>query len=82
MAAKLLQLTISQVDGPVFSGLVQYAIVPGTEGEMTILADHVALISVLKKGMIEVMLENGTKETFKIESGTIEISKNSASILI
>ena len=80
--AKLLQLTISKVDAPVFDGLVISVTVPGTEGEMTILADHTALISVLKAGTINVKLESGTVENYPVENGTLEISNNHVTILI
>jgi F-type H+-transporting ATPase subunit epsilon len=80
--AKLLKLTISKVDAPVFDGDVVSVIVPGTEGEMTILADHTALISVLKAGVITVLTEGGAKESFETVGGTLEISNNHATVLI
>lgn len=79
---KLLQLTISKVDAPVFDGAVVSVTVPGTEGEMTILADHEALISVLKAGIVTVRPEVGDEQTFSIDQGTIEISHNHATVLI
>jgi F-type H+-transporting ATPase subunit epsilon len=80
--AKLLKLTISKVDAPVFDGDVVSVTVPGTEGEMTILADHTALISVLKAGVITVQTEGGAKESFESAGGTLEISNNHATVLI
>ena len=56
--------------------------VPGTEGEMTILADHTALITVLKAGVITVVAEGGAKQTFETSGGTLEISNNHATVLI
>jgi F-type H+-transporting ATPase subunit epsilon len=79
---KLLKLTISQVDAPVFDGEVLSVTLPGTEGEMTILADHEAMISVLKQGMITVKMENGEVMTQEVSSGTLEMSNNHATILI
>ena len=79
---KLLHLTISKVDAPVFDGPVASVTVPGTEGEMTILADHEALISVLRAGIVTVRPEAGDVQTFDIEQGTIEISHNHATVLI
>ena len=79
---KLLKLTISKVDAPVFDGDVVSVTVPGTEGEMTILADHTALISVLKAGTITILNEAGVKESFATIGGTLEISNNHATILI
>ena len=80
--AKLLKLTISRVDAPVFDGDVISVTVPGTEGEMTILADHEALISVLKAGTVTVCPETEAVQTFIIDQGTIEISLNHATVLI
>ncbi len=80
--AKLLKLTISKVDAPVFDGEVLSVTVPGTEGEMTILADHEALISVLRAGTVTVRPKSGEPTTYTIERGTIEISHNHATVLI
>lgn len=78
---KLLKLTISRVDAPVFDGEAISVHVPGVDGEMEILADHTALISPLRKGTVTVKTTDG-KKVFDIESGTLEISNNHATILI
>lgn len=82
MSQKLLQLTISRVDGPVFDGEVISVQVPGIDGEMTILPNHTALISPLKAGILTVTKADNTTETHTIEFGTLEISNNHATILI
>lgn len=79
---KLLKLTISRVDAPVFDGEVISVTLPGIAGEMTILANHSALISPLKKGTITLKKENGEIEKTDIESGTLEISQNHATVLM
>ncbi len=79
---KLLKLTISKVDGPIFDGEVVSVTVPGVAGEMTILAQHTALISPLKKGTITYRGAENSTENIEIESGTLEISQNHATILI
>ncbi|MCA9361035.1 F0F1 ATP synthase subunit epsilon [Candidatus Kaiserbacteria bacterium] len=78
----LLQLTVSRVDAPVFDGEVVSVHVPGVAGDMEIMANHEALISPLKAGVIRVDLENGETNRYDIESGTLEISNNHATILI
>ena len=83
MAEKnLLKLTISRVDGPVFDGDVIAVAVPGAAGEMQLLAHHEALISPLKQGSITVTRNDGEIESFDIDSGTLEVSNNHATILI
>lgn len=82
MQSKLLKLTISRVDEPVFDGEVAFVTVPGASGDMTILANHTALISPLKKGKITYKKSDDTEASIEIESGTLEISQNHATVLI
>ena len=78
----LLQLTVSKVDAPIFDGEALSVIVPGVDGEMEILANHAALISPLKNGTITIKTAAGERETHDIDSGTLEVSHNHATILI
>ncbi|MFT5849844.1 MAG: F-type H+-transporting ATPase subunit epsilon [Patiriisocius sp.] len=80
--SKLLQLTLSRVDGPIFDGEVTAVSAPGIEGDMQILANHSSLISPLKKGTVTIKKADGETEMHEIESGTLEISNNHATILI
>jgi len=79
---KLLTLTVSRVDGPVFQGEVVALSVPGIEGDMQILPHHSALISPLRKGTITIHKADGKKESHLIDSGTLEVSNNSATVLM
>lgn len=79
---KLLNLTISRVDLPVFDGEVVSVTVPGTAGEMTLLANHAPIISPLKEGTILIKKDSGEDESVSITSGTLELSDNHATILI
>ena len=82
MSQKLLKLTVAKVDAPVFDGEVVSVHVPGVDGEMEIFADHTALISPLKTGTVTIKKNDGDSETHNIESGTLEISNNHATILV
>ena len=79
---KLFQLTISRVDMPLFSDEVVSVTVPGAAGDMTLLANHSAIISPLRSGTIVIKKEDEEEETFTIESGTLEMSNNQATILV
>ena len=53
--------------------------IPSFEGEMTILANHISLITFLRPGIIEI---NGSKKVkYFIEDGTVEFSNNNLVIL-
>lgn len=79
---KLLNLTISRVDMALFEGEVVSVTLPGADGEMTLMADHAPIISPLKTGVITVKKESGEEETFPIDTGTLEMSDNQATVLV
>ncbi len=54
--------------------------VPAFEGQMTILKNHIPLITYLRPGLIEVKIK-GTYKKFFVEEGTVEFSKNNLLIL-
>lgn len=82
MTNKFLQLTIARVDEPIFDGEVIFVTLPGSAGEMTLLANHSALISPLKKGKITIKKVDGSIQEIEIESGTLEVNRNHATVLI
>ena len=82
MANKTLQLTITRVDGPVYTGAVEGVIVPGIAGDMTILPQHAALISPLRPGTLTILHEGGRREDFMVTQGTLEVSDNQATVLL
>tara|TARA_Y100001980_G_C14398134_1_gene195204 strand:- start:244 stop:636 length:393 start_codon:yes stop_codon:yes gene_type:complete len=59
---------------------VSEAVVPGFEGEMGILKDHIAIISFLKPGIIKILSKSGN-ENFYVEDGIVEFKDNILSIL-
>ncbi len=79
---KLLKLTVARVDGPVFDGDVVSVALPGAAGNMEIFANHEPLISPLKAGEVKIKKSNGEVESISIETGTLEISNNHATVLI
>jgi F-type H+-transporting ATPase subunit epsilon len=79
---KQLKLNISRVNGSVFAGEVLSVTVPGSEGEMTLLADHSPIVSALRAGTITVRQDGGENKIFEIESGTLEVSHNNVTILL
>ncbi|OGG61653.1 hypothetical protein A3C87_04200 [Candidatus Kaiserbacteria bacterium RIFCSPHIGHO2_02_FULL_49_34] len=78
---KSFHLTIASLDKNVFDGFVTRVTAPGSEGEMTILADHVPLISRLASGTITCADEAGI-HTFEVVHGVLEVTKNGTTILL
>ncbi len=81
MRANTFKLTIAKVNEQLFSGDAISVNVPGTEGAMTILANHEPLITMLKKGTITVR-DGSDAKTFSIEKGLLETSNGQVTILV
>ena len=59
---------------------VSEVVVPGFEGEMGILKDHISIISFLKPGIIKISSKSGEKNYY-VEDGIVEFKNNNLSIL-
>ena len=59
---------------------VSEVVVPGFEGEMGILKDHISIISFLKPGIIKILSKSGD-EKYYVEDGIVEFKNNNLSIL-
>ena len=59
---------------------VTEVVVPGLEGEMGILKDHISIISFLKPGIIKVFSKSEENKYF-VEDGIVEFKDNNLSIL-
>ncbi len=81
MTTHTFKLTITKVNEILFSGDAISVTLSGSEGELTVLANHEPLISLLKSGTITVRDSDGSKE-FKIEKGILETSNGQVTILV
>ena len=59
---------------------VTEVVIPGYEGEMGILKNHISLISFLKPGIIKVFSKD-SEENFYVDDGIVEFKENALSIL-
>lgn len=74
-------LTITALDSVQYFGEAESVTCPGAEGELTILKDHMPLITNLKRGKITVKTVDGPL-TFQAEKGILEVSKKGVTILL
>ena len=72
-----IKIEIISPDKRIFSGKSEEAILPCFEGQVTILRDHIPLITFLRPGFIEI----GKNEKFYVEDGTVEFTDNNLLIL-
>ena len=76
---KNFSLEIISPEKIILSEKVNSVTIPSFEGEMTILADHIPLITFLRPGILRI---EGSKESeYFVEEGTVEFSNNTLIIL-
>ena len=71
------KIDIISPDKNVYSGRTEEVVLPCFEGQVTILKDHIPLITFLRPGIIEIKKD----EKFYVEDGTVEFSDNNLLIL-
>ncbi len=79
--AKTIKFEIVTLEKVVLEQLVTQVTVPTLEGEITILPDHIPLVSILKPGVIELKNEAGEIEIMSVSGGFIEVLRGKVVIL-
>ena len=64
-----------------YSDDVESVTLPSYEGNMSILKDHITIITFLRPGIVKIEKNSNDKEEFFIQDGTIEFFNNNLSIL-
>ena len=64
-----------------FSGDVASVIIPGTEGEMTILPQHAPVLSTLRPGIVTVAKDGGAQEKIFVRGGFAEVNAKGLTVL-
>ena len=65
----------------IFSGETKTVKVPSYEGDMSLLKDHVSIISFLRPGIVKVEKKDGSFENFFVEDGIVEFFNNTLILL-
>lgn len=79
--AKTIKFEIVTLEKVVLEQLVTQVTVPTLEGEITVLPDHIPLVSILKPGVIELKNEAGELEIMSVSGGFIEVLRGKVVIL-
>jgi F-type H+-transporting ATPase subunit epsilon len=64
-----------------FSGDVASVQIPGSEGEMTILAGHSPVLSTLKPGVVTVQKDGGSADRIFVRGGFAEVNASGLTVL-
>ena len=79
--ADLLKFELVSPERLLSSGEVQQVVVPGTEGDFTVLVNHAPVLSTLKPGVVTVTDEGGSEERIFVRGGFAEVNPAGLTIL-
>jgi len=65
----------------IFSDMVKMIKVPSYEGDMSILKNHISIITFLRPGIIKVKKNDNNFEDFFVQDGTVEFFNNTLVLL-
>ena len=77
----MFNLSVIALDKKLFEGEVEFVSVPGSDGELTILKNHLPLITYLVKGDVKIKIEKEEKK-IPISGGVLEVKPNETIILL
>ena len=66
------QLQIISPEKVIFSGDARMVVLPSYEGDMSILKNHISIITFLRPGIIRVQKKEGDFDDFFTQDGTVE----------
>ncbi len=76
-----MKVVIAKVDQNLYDGEAASLTVPASAGEMTVLPEHMPVVTTLKAGTIVVGSAEGEKQ-FAIEGGVLEVRRDGATIIL
>ena len=75
-------LTISSPDGEVFNDEVICMTLRGAEGDLAVFSGHVPFVTTVRPGKVVVTLKNEEEKEGYLESGVLNVGKNSVILLV
>lgn len=63
------------------SEMVESVIIPGTEGEMTVMANHAPVMSTVKPGVVTVKPSSGGEQRFVVFGGFVDVLPDGCTLL-
>ncbi len=78
-----MHLVIAKVNETLYDAEAHSVTLPAAAGEMTVLGEHMPLITTLKAGVVRVHIAAGDEaKVFKIEGGVVEVRRDGATIVL
>ena len=79
--AELFKFELVSPEDLLLSQDVQQVLVPGTEGNFTVLPGHAPVLSTMRPGVLDVVDESGREERIYVRGGVAEVNPNGLTVL-
>lgn len=77
----MIELTIVTPQGEAFRGQVESVVLPGTEGDFGVLADHERFLCPLRAGEVEIKADGGSRHA-AVGGGFADVNGSEAAVLV
>jgi len=82
MTKKAIQFNIVTPEKKIYSNEVLEVTVPTSDGYLTILPNHIPLVSIVKTGELRIKLSDGSVHPFAVNSGILEVQPSSKVVIL
>ena len=77
-----LSLQLVSPDSKYFEGVVQMVVLPGIEGDFSVLSEHAPLITYLRPGQIIILEEKNKEHIYFVGSGFVKVENNNCNVFV
>lgn len=79
--AMTMHVDVVSAEKAIFSGLAEFVVVPGSQGELGVYPRHAPLITRIKPGSIRIQVPNAEEEVFFVSGGILEVQPGVVTVL-
>jgi F-type H+-transporting ATPase subunit epsilon len=77
-----MKVVVAKVDEVLFDEQARSLAVPGAEGQLQVLPHHMPFITTLGRGIVRVQPQEGSEQSFPIDSGILEVHSDGATVIL
>ena len=77
-----LSLQLVSPDNEHFSGPIEMVVLPGEEGDFSVLLDHAPIITYLRPGKITIIESQGNEKYYFVASGFVKVDNKNCKVLV
>ncbi len=77
-----LSLQLVSPDKDYFVGTIDMVVLPGEDGDFSVLSEHAPIITYLRPGKITIIEDKDTEHIYFVGSGFVKVEKNNCQVLV